>query len=159
YHRSRTRWSASRLAMTHDLVERIGGPRTRLTPETPQRRHQHEDSSLEDYLIQSTALDRWVPPLLGRLPRGWMAPAPVVLLPPFLTGASADRLAVSLGGILLGSLALRRFADGLSELSGAAISWQQARPLFEAAARRPAAPAIADEARSRRWSAESVLEV
>ena len=35
YHRRRQRWSGARLAMTHDLVERLAGHRTRLAQEAP----------------------------------------------------------------------------------------------------------------------------
>ena len=64
-------------------------------------------------------------------------------------GSSAAALAISLGGVLLAGFALRRFADGLSQLSGAAIAWSEARPLFHAAADRPMTPAISDVARIR----------
>jgi len=153
------RWSAARLGMTHDLVERVAGHRTRLAQEAPQRWHEEEDRSLDAYMVQSSALDRWSPVLLVALPRGWMAIAVAVLAPAFVTGTSTDQLAISFGGILLASLALRRFADGLSQLAGAAIAWQQARPLFEAAAQRPSAPAIADDAPTSRLPAAAVLDV
>jgi ATP-binding cassette subfamily B protein len=128
YHRQRQRWSASRLAMTNDLVERVAGHRTRLAQESPARWHAEEDRSLDDYIGRSSALDRWVPVLLVALPRGWLAAAIALLGPAFVSGTSADRLAVSLGGVLLASFALQRFADGLSQLSGAAVAWRQASP-------------------------------
>ena len=159
YHRQRTRWSESRLAMTHELVERVTGHRTRLAQEVPQRWHREEDRSLEEYLVRSSALDKWSPRLLVALPRGWITIAIGVLAPAFVTGAPAELLAVSLGGVLLASLALRRFADGLSQLSGAAIAWQQARPLFDAAAHRPSASAIADDAPRRHAPTAAVLDV
>ena len=76
--------------MTHDLVERVTGHRTRLAQEAPQRWHDEEDRSLEDYLVRSSALDRWSPMLLVALPRGWMAIAVAVLAPAFVTG-TVDR--------------------------------------------------------------------
>ena len=150
YYRHRRRWSESRLAMTNDLVERVAGHRTRLAQEAPHRWHEEEDRSLEAYLVRSSALDRWLPALLVVVPRGWIAVALGLLAPAFVAGSSAELIAVSLGGILLASVALRRFADGLSQLAGAAIAWNQARPLFEAAVDRPSAPAIADELPGRR---------
>ena len=148
YHRQRTGWSMARLAMTNGLVERVAGHRTRLAQEHPMRWHQEEDRSLEDYTARSSDLDRWIPTLLVTLPRGWLALGVGVLTPSFVNGTTSSLLAISLGGILLAGLALRRFADGLSQLSGAAIGWTQAGPLFHAAGGRPVSPAISDIARS-----------
>ena len=143
YHRRRRSWSASRLAMTHDLVERMAGHRTRLAQEAPALWHVDEDRSLEEYLSRSQALDAWLPALLVGVPRGWTLLAIAVLAPALLSGAPAAALAISLGGVLLAALALRRAVEGLSQLSGAVVSWTEARPLFEAAARRPQ-PAVVD---------------
>lgn len=158
YHR-RQRWTEWRLAMTHDLVERVAGHRTRLSQEARPRWHEEEDRALEEYVVRSAAFDKWLPWLLVVVPRGWIVMAVAILAPAFVTGTSTERLAISIGGVLLASLALRRFADGLSQLSGAAIAWRQARPLFEAATRRPAAPAIAEPAPDRPIAAATVLEV
>jgi ATP-binding cassette subfamily B protein len=148
YHRQRTAWSIARLDLTNQLVEHVAGHRTRLAQEHPKRWHADEDRSLEDYTSRSSALDRWVPTLLVTVPRGWLAIGFGILAPSFVSGASATSLAISLGGVLLAGLALRRFAEGLSQLSGAAIGWREARPLFHAAAARPLRPAIADHAGS-----------
>jgi ATP-binding cassette subfamily B protein len=146
YLRRRRHWSEWRLAMTHELVERIAGHRTRLAQERRERWHDAEDRTLEEYIARASQLDRLTPALLVAMPRGWITVAIAVLAPAFVSGATTpDRLAVSFGGILVASLALRRLADGLSQLAGAAIAWEQARPLFEAASRRPAeSAAIAD---------------
>jgi ATP-binding cassette subfamily B protein len=55
------------------------------------------------------------------------------------------RLAISLGGILLGYRALKRISTGLIMMADAVISWQKVAPLFEAAARRQlqGSPAVA----------------
>ena len=74
--------------------------------------------------------------LLALVPRGWLVLGLVGLAPAFLGGvASLDRLALSLGGVLLAYRALQKLAAGLSHLSGAAIAWKQIVPLFHAAAR------------------------
>ena len=138
----------ARLRMTNALVERVAGHRTRLAQEHPTRWHEEEDRSLEDYTARSSALDRWVPTLLVTLPRSWLLFGASVLAPSFVDGTSATSLAISLGGVLVAGLALRRFADGLSQLSGAAIGWREASPLFHAAADRPLTPAISDDARA-----------
>ena len=62
--------------------------------------------------------------------------------PALLAGAAPPTLAVSVGGVLLAALALRRGGEGLAQLSGAAVAWRQAQPLFDAAARRPNPPAM-----------------
>jgi len=159
YHRQRTGWSLARLEMTNQLVERVAGHRTRLAQEHPNRWHEEEDRSLEDYTARSSALDRWIPTLLVTVPRGWLALGVGVLAPSFVDGSSPIPLAISLGGVLVAGLALRRFADGLSQLSGAAIAWRQASPLFHAAADRPLTPAVSDEGRGRRGAAAAALEV
>ena len=159
YHRQRIGWSMARLGMTNQLVERVAGHRTRLAQEHPKRWHEEEDRSLEDYTARSSALDKWIPTLLVAIPRGWLALGVGVLAPSFVDGAPATSLAISLGGVLLAGLALRRFADGLSQLSGAAIAWREASPLFHAAAERPLMQAVSDEARSRTGAAGAVLEV
>src|SRR5262249_17760903 len=51
------RWTEVRLAMTHDLVERMTGYRTRLAQEAPERWHDGEDHALEEYLTASRELD------------------------------------------------------------------------------------------------------
>ncbi|MEO7274763.1 MAG: ABC transporter ATP-binding protein, partial [Vicinamibacterales bacterium] len=142
YHQRRRRWSTARLAMTHDLVERLAGHRTRLAQEVPERWHTEEDHALDDYLTRSRALDGWLPALLVGLPRGWTIAAIAVLAPALMSGAPASALAVSLGGVLLAALALRRVGEGVSQISSAAVAWREARPLFDAAARRPLPPAV-----------------
>ena len=144
YHQRRGRWSEARLAMTHDLVEQLAGYRTRLAQQAPDRFHADEDRSLEEYLARSQALDARLPVLVVGVPRGWMVLAIAALAPALLTGAPATALAISLGGVLLAAMALRRAVEGISLLSAAAVSWQEAQPLFAAAARRPA-PAILDD--------------
>ena len=158
YYRRRAEWSSARLNMTNELVEKVAGHRTRLAQEHPARWHDEEDRSLEDYLARSSALDRWTPALLVAIPRGWLALGIGVLAPEFVDGTPAAALAISLGGVLLVSLALRRFADGLAQLSGAAIAWGEARPLFAAAAARPASP-VFSEAASPLRPAAGALEV
>jgi ATP-binding cassette subfamily B protein len=159
YYRQRRRWSESRLTMTNDLVERVAGHRTRLAQEAPQRWHEEEDRSLEAYLVRSSDLDRWSPTLAVVIPRGWIAIALGLLAPAFVARTSAELLAVSLGGVLLASVALRRFADGLSQLAGATIAWNQARTLFEAAADRPLPSALPDDGPGRRVAAAAALDV
>ncbi len=128
------RWTQSRLQLTHDLIERMVGHRTRLAQEPPHTRHGDEDQMLEDYLHQSQLFDQSVIPLAGGLPRGWLIIGLLGLAPNFVFGnADVVGLAIGLGGVLLAYRALGSVVSGLSGLSRAHISWEQVDELFYAA--------------------------
>jgi ATP-binding cassette, subfamily B, bacterial len=144
--RRRQRWTAARLEMTHDLVEQMVGHRTRLAYELRERWHTGEDQALARYLELSRAIDRSSTLLLSLMPRGWLAVGLVGLAAPFVSGhATPVELALSLGGILGGYLALRKLGMGIWNIGGAAIAWKQVAPIFQAATRREIAssPAFA----------------
>lgn len=146
YAHQRLLWTEARRAMTHDLVERMLGQRTRLAQEAPERWHESEDQALERYLALSALLDGMAARLGALLPRGWLILGLLGLAPGFVTGrASAAVLAVSLGGVLLGYEALDKLSRGLADLAGAAIAWRGVAPLFHAAARSevPGSPVLA----------------
>jgi ATP-binding cassette, subfamily B, bacterial len=141
YYRRRRRWTDARLAMTNDLVERMGGHRTRLAQEPRERWHDGEDQALARYLADAEALDRSYAALAALLPRGWFVVGVLGLVPAFVAGgASTASFAVSLGGVLLAGSALQGLVSGLSSLAGAAIAWRRVAPLFQAAARGEAVP-------------------
>jgi ATP-binding cassette subfamily B protein len=136
YVRQRAKWTTCRLDMTHDLVERMNGHRTRLAQSRPERWHDGEDQALDDYLAASAALDRRGALLSALVPRGWLIAG--------LCGlgiSSAPGFAVGLGGVLLAHQALQRLMAGAAQLSGAAIAWKRVRTLFEAAAMTTPEPA------------------
>jgi ATP-binding cassette subfamily B protein len=134
YFRSRQRWTAARLAMTHDLVERMVGHRTRLAQEAPEHWHDGEEQAVERYLALARAMDRRVVLLLALVPRGWCVLGLLGLAPAFISGQSAPvALAIGLGGTLLAYRALHKLATGLVHLTGAALAWQQIAPLVAAA--------------------------
>lgn len=136
YARRRGAWTRSRIAMTHDLVERMVGHRTRLVQEGRGRRHDGEDVELERHQARSGAMDRWGALLSALVPRGWLVLGVAGLVPAFLSGqASAPGLAIGLGGVLLSYRALAHLSSGLSQLAGAAIAWREVAPVFHAAAR------------------------
>jgi len=141
-HAHRREWATWRLHMTDTLVERMAGHRTRLAQEMPERWHADEDRALEEYVARSAALDRLLPMLSVAVPRAWTTSALLVLVPAVAGGAPTAPLAVSVGGLLLAALALRRFTDGLAHISSALVAWRQAQPLFAAAARRPSPSGI-----------------
>ena len=129
-------WTRARLEMTHDLVERMVGHRTRLVQERRERWHEGEDQALERYMELSTRLDHTSVWLGGVVQRGWMILGVLGLAPAFVTGeGSATTLAVGLGGVLLASRALSKLVGSMSSVTGVAIAWRQVAPLYHAAAR------------------------
>ena len=134
--------------MTHDLVERMVGHRTRLAQEPRERWHEGEDQAVERYLGLSAGMDRSAAHLMALVPRGWLLVALAGIAPAFISGqASTAALAVALGGILMALGAFKKLAGGLSNLIGAAIAWKQVASLFHAAARAQSigSPSIAVE--------------
>jgi ATP-binding cassette subfamily B protein len=150
YYQVRRRWTGQRLDMTHELVERMIGHRTRLAQEPRARWHDSEDQTLERYLARSRELDAAAVRLSAIVSRGWTVVALLAIAAPFVRGASPPSLAVAVGGIVLAAGALKRLAHGLSGLAGASIAWEQVAPLFHAAARaeRAESPAVAAAART-----------
>ena len=145
YFQEERRWTDSRIAMTHDLVERMVGHRTRLAQEPREHWHDSEDQGLERYQTVSQSVDRRGALLMAIVPRGWLVVGVAGLAPAFVSGSPAAALAVSVGGLLLAYRAFRRLASGMWNLTEAAIAWKQVAPLFEAAAREetPGSPALA----------------
>src|SRR5262249_3319972 len=70
--RALARWSARRLALTHDLVERMVGHRTLVAQQPPELRHREEDRALDEYEAAAGALDRSAAALAVLVPRGWL---------------------------------------------------------------------------------------
>jgi len=146
YFRRRQRWTELRLSMTNDLTERMVGHRTRLAQEARQKWHEGEDEELERYLELSESTDAAATLLTALAPRGWLVLGTFGLTWAFVASQGLNiKLAISLGGILLGYRALKRISTGLVMMADAVISWQKVAPLFEAAARRQlqGSPAVA----------------
>jgi ATP-binding cassette subfamily B protein len=138
-------WAESRIRLTHGLVERMIGHRTRVAQEVPERWHEGEDEELERYIDVARQMDRRAAWLMTLAARGWLLLAVAALAPSFLGGsATPASLAVAIGGALLGYRALRRLAAGVWHLADAWVAWRQVAPLFRAGARRerPGAPAF-----------------
>lgn len=126
-------WTLMRLDMTHALVERMVGHRTRLAQERPGRRDAQEDTDMRDYLDASVAMDRSIVPAAALMPRGWMLVGLLGLLPGFVSGtASPTALGLALGGMLLANRALGGISGGLAALGRAAVAWTQVEQLFKA---------------------------
>jgi ATP-binding cassette subfamily B protein len=136
YRRLRGRWTAARLEMTHGLVERMVGYRTRLAQQDPARLHRGEEEELDRYLALSGAMDRAAVRLPGLVARGWLLVGLAGVVPPFVRGGGAAGVGVALGGVLLAWQSLARLAPALLQLPDAANAWARVGPLFRAAARR-----------------------
>jgi ATP-binding cassette subfamily B protein len=133
YFEERRRWTDHRLEMSHDLVEKMVGHRTRLAQERPERWHGREEEELASYGELSRRVDRLY---------SWIQALPRLFLPLGVLGLAAaepnlERLAVGLGGAILASRAMTKLADGFSDLVDAAIAWKRVAPFFHAAAREP----------------------
>ena len=139
------RWTQLRLRMSHELVEKMVGYRTRLAQQSPERWHDGEDAELARYLSVSRAMDR-ASVFVSALPRAWLFVGVLGLAPSVIGGGSTTGLlAVGLGGMLLSYRALDKLVDGFSDLADAVIAWEQVSPLFYSAQRReaPGDPALA----------------
>jgi ATP-binding cassette subfamily B protein len=140
------RWSTQRLALTHDLVERMVGQRTVVAQEPPELRHRDEERALGAYAEAGRALDGAVAHLTVLVPRGWLIAA-VAVLAPYLGQivARPGAFVASLGGVLFVYGALRKLAQAFPSLGAAVIAGRNVEPLF---AGEPSAPALALEAQS-----------
>lgn len=132
--RARLRWTNTRLELTHQLVEKMSGHRTRLAQQSPEEWHTEEDAGNVRYLEASKAMDRTSAWLSGAVPRGYLVAAVLAFAPAFAVGAVAmTKLAVTIAALLFAYGALARFAFGCTRLGAAWISWRTVKPLFEAA--------------------------
>ncbi len=130
-------WTVIRRNLTQGLVERMVGHRTALAQESPERRDQEDDASINDYVHASAGLDRAATPFLAGVPSGWLVLGFAGLAPAFVSGASPARLAISIGGVLLAGRAFSGLAASLASAAGAVVAWRQIGPLFAAASRPP----------------------
>ncbi|MCL6583232.1 MAG: ABC transporter ATP-binding protein/permease [bacterium] len=137
YFAARWQWTKARLEITHDLVERMVGHRTRLAQERRQSWHEGEDHSAEHYLELSKTMDRRSVLLTTLVPSGWLVLGLIGLSVAFVSGQAqtASAMAVGLAGILLAQRGLGKLPSGLLSLADAAIAWKQVAPLFHAAGR------------------------
>ncbi len=143
YFARRAAWTGERLGITHELVERMIGHRTRLAQQPRARWHDGEDDALEAYVDAGGRMDAHAARLTALLPRGWVVIAIVGLAPWFVTGsASTASLATAIGGTLLAARAMRKIVVGVASIAGARIAWRTVAPLFDAAASTDAAAAV-----------------
>jgi len=138
YARQRMAWVLARNSLTHDLVEKMNGHRTRIAQQPPAIWHDQEDSELVEYLRTASRMDRTHAMLLALGPRGWLTIGVGAVGFTFASAdgaqTSANSIAVALAGVVLGYQALRRFVFGLSQFAAAWQAWSVVRDLFQAAA-------------------------
>lgn len=129
-------WTVLRRTLTHDLVEKMVGHRTRLAQCPPEQWHVGEAAALQNYTLRSQALERAGIFVSAVTARGWLVIGLAALLPTLLwQDAPPALLAISLGGVLGVEAALRQLAVGVTNLLSAAVVWEQIAFLFHAAAR------------------------
>jgi len=137
------RWALQRIEVTHELIERMIGHRTRLAQLPRERWHIGEDATLADYHETSRVMDGRTTQLVSALPAGWLVIALLTLVPSFADGRTqATALAVSLGGTLLALRAFDEISGFFQQLSLAAASFEQIRHLLQAVGRPERIPAI-----------------
>ena len=130
-------WSTARVDITHDLLERMLGHRTRLAQLPLERWHDGEDVRLCAYSETSKIMDRRTMQLTALLRDGWLVLALLTLVPAFAFGTAdaSSALAVSVGGILLALRAFDEIAVFFQQVSQAAVSFEQIRNLMAAVGR------------------------
>ena len=72
YARRRKEWMLQRNRLTHGLVEKMNGHRTRIAQQPPVLWHAEEDGNLLRYLGASESMDRLNAWLVAVGPRGWL---------------------------------------------------------------------------------------
>ena len=136
HYAAQRRWSVARIEITHDLLERMLGHRTRLAQLPLERWHDGEDRRLSEYCETSRVMDHRTMRLSALLRDGWLVLALLALLPAFAGGtAPASALAVSAGGILLALRAFDEISVFFQQISLAAVSFEQIRDLLRAVVR------------------------
>jgi ATP-binding cassette, subfamily B, bacterial len=139
--RALARWSGERVALTHDLVERMVGQRTLVAQQAAPLRHVEQEAALARYARSGRALDRAVAVLAIAVPRGWLIAAVACLAPSLAAaGARPGAFATSLGGTLLVYGALRKLAQAFPALGAAVIAWRQVAVMFAGAGKAAPSP-------------------
>ncbi|MCP3141525.1 ATP-binding cassette domain-containing protein [Pyxidicoccus xibeiensis] len=127
------KWTEARVVMTHALIERMLGHRTRLAQEQPARWHEEEDQELAHYARASEAWDAGTARVMTLARRGLMPVAIIATLPGVLAGASTGQIAVGVGAALLATRAVAALTSGGIALVGARVLFRSVRPILDAA--------------------------
>lgn len=156
YYGVRDAWTEGRFALTGRIVENLAGHRTRLVQKAPGARTEGEDALLADYVAREESLNRTAT-ALDIIRRAWPWAGLAAILPQLVAGGyDRTAMALSIGGILFGGIALHSWMDGAALLAAAAVAWKRLQTFWRTAARtrtagtaaaraavdRPAAPGI-----------------
>ncbi len=132
FRRCRT-WTHARIQMTHNLIERMVGHRTRLVQEPRAHWHDSENREMAGYLQVSQDMDANAAILIACLPRLWLVAAFLAMAPAWLSAStSVATLAVALGATLLAYQGLGGLTAGVTYLISAIISWNSIAPFLRA---------------------------
>ncbi len=142
YYLIRQRWTDDRLHLTHELVERMVGHRTRIAQQVSEDWYDADDHDLAHYFRASRLLDDSSVLLTTLVPAAWMLVGLATLAPAIIAGAtSPTSLAISVGGVLLAFRALRQVAAGSRDVVTVMVAWNRVKLLFESGARKEPVPA------------------
>jgi ATP-binding cassette subfamily B protein len=140
-------WTRRRLALTHDLVERMAGQHTVVAQQPPEQWHRDDTQALAAYGDAGQRLDGAAAALAALIPRGWLLAALAALWPHAAQArARPAAFAASIGGLLFVAAALRKLAQAAPALGSAAIAWRNLRALTGASASVPPAGPAPDAA-------------
>lgn len=136
YARLRRQWVRQRNHLTHDLVEKMTGHRTRIAQQPPELWHDEEDAALSAYLAVSARMDRTFAMLSSMGPRGWLVIGMASVAFVFADrgrDVAVQQMVILMGGVMLGYSGLRRMVFGLAQFTAAWQAWEMIRDLFQAA--------------------------
>ena len=157
YFAKRRSWTAARLNLTHDLVERMMGHRTRVVQESPEHWHDGEDALLLPYIDHSRALDR-ITTAFSSMSRIWLLLGLGCLTSAFLARSDSRlELGITLGGILIASRAFASLSTALGQICSAVIAWKHVAPLL-GAAKEPPLPGDPDLGAGARHDPQALIE-
>ncbi|MES1209373.1 MAG: ATP-binding cassette domain-containing protein, partial [Pseudomonadota bacterium] len=123
-------WTSRRLALTHDLVERMAGQRTVVAQQPPSLWHQDEARALAAYSRAGGRLDGLASGLAVLVPRAFLLGASAALVPQAGNAAAhPGAFVASVGGMLFVAGALKKLAQAVPALGSAVIAWRNLRLL------------------------------
>jgi ATP-binding cassette subfamily B protein len=135
YYGVRGAWTEARFAMTGRIVENLAGHKTRLVQKAPEERNEGEDRLLAAYVRSEESLNA-AALALDILRRAWPWFGLLGIAGQLIGGGAARAsLALSVGGILFGSMALNAWMDGAAMLAAAAVAWKRIRTFWQTASR------------------------
>jgi ATP-binding cassette subfamily B protein len=128
----RKAWTNQRLLISHELIEKMVGHRTRIVQQPAKNWHYNEDRTLNNYIKMSKKMDTTNANIISIIPRLWLILGFIGLTPTLLeAGSNNFEVAIAVGGILLTYRALIKVLNSYDSLITAYISWQRIRPLYE----------------------------